>query len=110
MFSPQPHTATNAPRRGAAFRARRSATALAIAAAVATGSAAVLTSADHTPDAAAQSKAGTAMQPLHVGATSASFAGRIRTLQAAGYVEVACAVHGDLMFNARLHRYVTVRM
>jgi hypothetical protein len=92
------------------FSARRSATAIAIAVAVATGSAAVLTSADQTPDAAAQSNPGTATPALHVGATSASFARRIRTLEAAGYVEVACAVHGDLMFSRRLHRYVTIRM
>jgi hypothetical protein len=105
----EPSTASNSPRRGAASRTRRSVIAVAIASAVAIGSAAVLTSPVHTADATPQLSAGTAVQALHVGGTSASFVRRIRTLEAAGYVDVACAVHGDLMFNPQRHRYATVR-
>jgi hypothetical protein len=46
---------------------------------------------------------------LHVGASSRSFVRRIRALEARGYIEVACKIDGDLMFNPRTHRYATVR-
>jgi hypothetical protein len=100
--------ATNQPRLGFGSRARRSAIAVAIAAGIATGTAASLTSGGQTPGGSAQSSGATAMQVPHVGATSASFVRRVRTLEAAGYLDYACAVHGELMFNPRLHRYVTV--
>jgi hypothetical protein len=49
------------------------------------------------------------MPGLHTGATSASFVRRIRKLESEGYVEVACRVDGDLMFNPRTHRSELVR-
>jgi hypothetical protein len=55
------------------------------------------------------SAAATTMVAPHVGATSASFVHRIRALEAAGYRDVLCQVHGELLFNPRRHRYVTVR-
>jgi hypothetical protein len=105
----EPSVSSNPPRRGAASRARRSALAVAIAAGIATGSAAILTSAGHTSKATAQSSARHTMQAPHVGATSVSFVRRFRELEAAGYVEVACQVDGALMFNPRFHRYEMVQ-
>lgn len=99
----EPSTASNPPRRGFASRARRSAIAIAIAA----GSAAILASGPYM-DASAQLTAASAMSAPHVGATSASFVRRILALEAAGYLDYSCAVHGEQMFNPRLHRYVTV--
>lgn len=46
---------------------------------------------------------------LSVGETSQSFVHRIRMLEARGYVEVACQVGGDRMFNPRTHRSETVQ-
>jgi hypothetical protein len=103
MFS-APHTQSIITRRG-----RRLAIAAALAAGIASGSAAIVTT-DHPGDAAAQaSSISTRAQALHVGATSASFVRRFRQLESAGYVEVACRIDGAMMFNPSTHRYVTVR-
>jgi hypothetical protein len=86
------------------------AAALAVAAVAASGCAAIAALPSHTPAATAQSS-GTAVSARvpHVGMTARSFVRRIRALEARGYVEVACKTDGDLMFNARTHRYETVR-
>jgi hypothetical protein len=47
---------------------------------------------------------------LSVGETSQSFVRRIRVLEARGYVEVACQVGGERMFNPRTHSSKTVRV
>jgi hypothetical protein len=135
MFSPQLHTeliqvrhdeiaagavneqqsrelddASKRPRRRPGSRGRRLAIAAAVAVGLASGSAAIVTDAGHTPQAAAHGlSAGRAARELRVGETSNSFVRRIRALESRGYVEVACKVDGDLMFNPRTHRYVTVR-
>lgn len=105
QHSPEPSVASKRHRFGPASRARRSAIAVAVAAGIATGSAAIVTSAAQTTDASAQ----TAMQASRIGVTSASFVRRMRNLEAAGYVQVLCKVDGSLMFNPRTRRYATVR-
>jgi hypothetical protein len=97
------------PRRRLASRGRL-AVALAVAACAASGTAATVIGAGPSHVAAPQRlSAETSMPGLHTGATSASFARRIRTLERAGYVEVACRVDGDLMFNPHTRRYQLVR-
>jgi hypothetical protein len=97
------------PRRGLTSRGRL-AVALAIAAGLGSGCAAVVGTPGHTPDATAHTLSiGPSAQVVGVGATSRSFVRRMRALEARGYVEVACLVDGDLMFNPRTHRYATVR-
>lgn len=46
---------------------------------------------------------------LSVGETSQSFVRRIRALEARGYVQVACQVGGEEMFNPRTHSSETVQ-
>jgi hypothetical protein len=96
------------PRRGFTSRGRLAA-ALAVAAVSASG-AAIVTGVGHSQVTAPQRSSGqTSMPGLHTGATSASFARRIRKLESAGYVEAACRVDGDLMFNPHTGRYRLVR-
>ena len=110
MSPSQPSNHLSAGRHHLTTRVQRSAIAVAIAAGIATGSAVSLISPGPTPDVTAQMRAAaTTVVASHVGATSASFVHRIRALEAAGYRDVLCEVHGELLFNPRRHRYVTVR-
>jgi hypothetical protein len=130
MFSPHPYNEMIARQRQIAAQAQlpnelqaserrprrrftsrgRLAVALAVAASVGSGCAAIAAAPRHTPAATThESSTGASAQVLHVGASSRSFVRRIRALEARGYIEVACKIDGDLMFNPRTHRYATVR-
>jgi hypothetical protein len=103
------HLAGERSRRGHTSRGRI-AVALAVAAGLGSGCAAVVGTPGHTANATAHTLSiSPSAQVVHAGATSASFVRRIRALEARGYVEVACQVDGDLMFNPRTNRYATVR-
>ena len=109
MSSLHLHTTLHGQRRRPTSRGRLVA-ALVVAAGVGSGSAAIVASPGHTPEATAhRSSPALSAQVPSVGRTSNSFGRRLRALEASGYVEVACQIHGDLMFNARTHRFVTVR-
>jgi hypothetical protein len=85
MFSAQLHNASISVR-----GARRLAIALAVAAGVGAGSAALVPRAAYAPEATAQTP--NTMQAPHLRATSASFIRRHRKVEAAGYVQVSCRV------------------
>lgn len=98
------------PRRLPALRTRRIAIAATVAIGLGSGAAAIVPSTSRAPQTISQGPSSALSTPVpRVGATSASFVRRIRLLEARGYVEVACQVDGDLMFNPRTHSYETVQ-
>lgn len=96
---------------GPALRRRRLAIAAAVAVGLTSGTAAIVASASTAPETIAQgSRSALSTPALHAGATEAAFVRHIRVLEARGYVDVACQVGGDLMFNPRTHGYLKVRV
>lgn len=107
--SPEPNAPAERPQRRPASRGRRAATAALVAVALASASAAIVTVAGHTPQSSAHALSAGSSAPLRVAATPNSFGRRLRALEAGGYVEVACMLHGDLMLNPHTHRYAKVQ-
>ncbi len=98
------------PRRGPAFSGRRLAVAAAVAVGVASGCAGIVTASAHTAQSTAREvSTGTSAQVLSVADAFGSSQHQIRDLEARGYVDVACAIHGELLFNPHTHHYVTIK-
>ena len=109
--SREANTAGERPRRRPASRGRRVGIATAVAVALASGSAAMVTAGGHTAQLTGHGTSAGIFAPLRsVGETSSPFVHRFRALEAHGYVEVACMVDGELMFNPHTGRYAKVRV
>ena len=81
-----------------------------VAVGVASGSAAIVAVSGNTPEATARGfSTETSARVFRVDQRFSSLERRIRHQEARGFVAIACALDGELMFNPLTHRYETVR-
>jgi hypothetical protein len=109
--SPPLNDAGKRPPRRPTSRSRRIAIATTVAIGLGAGIAAMGPSTSHAPETISRGPSSALSTRVpHVGVTSASFVRRVHALEARGYVEVACQVGGNLMFNPRTRSSKTVRV